>query len=579
MGRFALHGAVCCALTLGLAGCTESFTVRELTAENISFTQQEYTSDVPLEVVVDFGDVDPSKLSVKYFWSVDDGTDTSSITGPVVNKSWTRKGQLWTVTVVASHNDKAGKEVTAQVEVVNGAPVIERLRIDPRPATRADTLVVEAEVTDPDGDPYEFFYTWYVDDELQDSLAGPSFDASAVTRGQKVRVEVEAFDGDDMSATSQVTTRVVNALPTAPTVEVRPNGLGGNLVCHVEVPSIDADGDDVNYVMSWERDGVGFVGSTTTWLGDTLPSGFIGWGETWVCRAYPSDGVAREFGDPGVYMYQMPLEPPAMVTVDAGTYTLGQPSTDVGYELGNAENEDEVEVTLSRGFEIMDAEVTMGSFNGFLGGDPLTISCPDCAASGVTWHQAAAYANALSADYNLEACYTCTEGQTGWSCDAPSDPYACEGFRLPTDAEWEIAARSGGDEGSLPDGGSLLVNGQYSCNTSESSEGTDLEDFALYCAGDVDAPQEVRSLASNTWGLFDMAGNVAEWVHDTHRPGLAGRQETDPVYDDGGEGRIVRGGSFQSFPYELRTCYGIARTASYQYPTIGFRLVRTLPED
>ncbi|MCY4523824.1 MAG: formylglycine-generating enzyme family protein, partial [Halobacteriovoraceae bacterium] len=137
----------------------------------------------------------------------------------------------------------------------------------------------------------------------------------------------------------------------------------------------------------------------------------------------------------------------------------------------------------------------------------------------------------------------------------PGDPAGC--FRLPTEAEWEFAAR----------GGTL---GAYSF------EDPDLiVDYAWYGDNSNEQTHPVGELASNPYGLFDMHGNVWEWTQDFWRDFLAGG--VDRLYIGSGPGRVIRGGSWDSrAARHLRSAYRFVRNIGERDNDIGFRLVRTL---
>jgi len=262
-----------------------------------------------------------------------------------------------------------------------------------------------------------------------------------------------------------------------------------------------------------------------------------------------------------------PPPTPGFVAITPGTFTMGSPVT----EPGRSTSETEHTVTLSRPFEIMDAEVTQGQFEALMGYNPsdMTSCGSDCPVEQVNWYEAAAYANALSADAGYAECYACTGSGTGLTC-APSTayatPYDCPGYRLPTEAEWEYAARAGTTDATY-NGTSTLAD----CI----APNTVLDPIAWFCGNSSDTTHAVGTKAPNAWDLFDMIGGVWEWCHDWYGtyPGTV----TDPWGPDTGSARVKRGGSWFDYAELNRAAARNNYLPSATYFNIGLRLARSLP--
>ena len=165
----------------------------------------------------------------------------------------------------------------------------------------------------------------------------------------------------------------------------------------------------------------------------------------------------------------------------------------------------------------------------------------------INWYEALAYCNWLSTDSGLTPCYTLQgcEGRPGEGeglvCSTVAlsagldSPYACAGYRLPTDAEWEYLARAGAAT-AFPDGD--IVAGGEDCHTEDALDGV-----GWYCAVADGQTRPVAQGRANVAGLFDMHGNVWEWCWDA-----AGRVSAaptiDPVRPPTAGAPIVRGGSW-----------------------------------
>ena len=233
---------------------------------------------------------------------------------------------------------------------------------------------------------------------------------------------------------------------------------------------------------------------------------------------------------------------PEMATIPAGAFRMG---CGVGAQCRNAERPVR-EVRLARPFALSAKEVTFAEHHRFAKpGAPPDQSWADLPAVHLSWEEAAAYAEWLSA-------------QTG------------RRYRLPSEAEWEYAARAG--SGAAYAWGDAIGRGQAHCGWG-----------GLDCIGgpDTDWTAPVGSFAANALGLCDMHGNAAEWTADCWSEDLLDNPADGTAFaPEDCRRRVVRGGSYSQSAQALRSSARSARRAGRRHIDVGFRVARDLaPSD
>lgn len=254
---------------------------------------------------------------------------------------------------------------------------------------------------------------------------------------------------------------------------------------------------------------------------------------------------------------------------DPGAVTLGTPRG----EPGRRANEFVREVRLTRPFYAGVHEVTAGQFRQFThpGEPPSADRRP---VTGIDWEDAARFCNWLSAREGLTPIYRFEGGRhTG------SDP-AADGYRLPTEAEWEWLARKAGRsrQSRFPWGDDTRVPAGSGNLADESARGQVPVYIPRYDDGQAGLA-EVGRFATNAAGLHDLAGNASEWVHDVYdvEPPEASRVQTDPMDARAGRWHTVKGSSWRSGTLsELRAAWRSGSRAPKD--DLGFRIARYLLE-
>lgn len=191
-------------------------------------------------------------------------------------------------------------------------------------------------------------------------------------------------------------------------------------------------------------------------------------------------------------------------------------------------------------FELAPAPVTRERYAAVAGGAPASAAGPRTPMTEVSWLDAVRFCDLLSRADGLDPCYSV--GEDPDAQDATCD-WRADGYRLPTEAEWEYACRAG---------------------TSGVRHG-ELDEIAWYRANSGGAVHDVGTRAPNAWGLHDMIGNVWEWCWDVYDPRVYGPY------------RVFRGGGWCDQP---RACRASCRRKSHptlRVDDLGFRLARSLP--
>jgi formylglycine-generating enzyme required for sulfatase activity len=280
--------------------------------------------------------------------------------------------------------------------------------------------------------------------------------------------------------------------------------------------------------------------------------------------------------------------------IPAGSFVIGSPENECGHPPSE---ETQVPVTLTRSFLIGQHEVTQAEWTSHgltnpskeITGNPNDLgNClePDCPVGSVNWFEAAAFSNVLSTAEGFPACYVlegCTGelGEdmscTGMTLSAPT-VYDCSGYRLPTEAEWEYAARAGtttpfysGPMKPCPDLSSCYAD-------------PNLEAIAWYCLNADKQSHPVGQLMPNGWGLYDIIGNHYEWAHNVFTPsGYGDSPLIDPLGEAGSveptTARTLRGGAYVMWNSICRVSERLsASMGGGAFAGFGVRIVRTLAE-
>ncbi|ROL57036.1 hypothetical protein D9V84_06325 [Bacteroidetes/Chlorobi group bacterium Naka2016] len=230
------------------------------------------------------------------------------------------------------------------------------------------------------------------------------------------------------------------------------------------------------------------------------------------------------------------------VLVPSGFFSMGS-KTGLGYE------QPVHEVQITNSFLISAFEITQKQWLSVMDTNPSAFIGEKLPVMNVDWFDAIIFCNRLSKMMNLDTCYI-IEDTNKVIFDTTAN-----GFRLPTEAEWEYACRAG-TNGDFAGNGNPLDMGWFDVNSGMK-------------------PHPVGEKSPNSWGIFDMHGNVWEWCWDWFDPFYYEKSpKVNPRGPDNGKIRVVRGGCWQK-----GTTFG--RSSSRQFPedqksNIGFRIVRTV---
>lgn len=253
--------------------------------------------------------------------------------------------------------------------------------------------------------------------------------------------------------------------------------------------------------------------------------------------------------------------PAGMRRIPAGQWRIGSLES----EPGRYGDETLHQVKLSS-FWMDTVEITRSEFSHLLGFEPSQCSCRgNCPVDNVTWFDAIAFCNARSRSQARDTVYRyvhASRDASGHFIDleqVSANPDA-DGFRLPTEAQWEVAARAGAG---TPWGWGI--------------DSTPATSFSWFAWNSSSTSHAVGTLAANAWGFHDLQGNVWEWTWDWYN-GYDTLDSLDPSGSSTGDMRCYRGGGWESPANHLRSALRNGAAPTYRDPSLGFRCVRRATE-
>lgn len=251
------------------------------------------------------------------------------------------------------------------------------------------------------------------------------------------------------------------------------------------------------------------------------------------------------------------------ILIKDGSFEMGSPED----ENWRIDDEKKHNVTVSA-FYIDPLETVQSDYEAIMGSNPSTFEGDDLPVDNISWLEAVQYANARSNAAGLDPAYTIADGEVIWDRSA-------NGYRLPTEAEWEYACRAGTE---------TPFNTEHSLSADDANfyghypyeiEENYFDDEVLEAR-----PGEYRqttiavgSLEPNAWGLYDCHGNVNEWCWDYYGE-YDTEQNVDPIGAHNGTRHIYRGGGWNDFAKNMRSAYRAAGQADMKSYNLGVRLVR-----
>jgi formylglycine-generating enzyme required for sulfatase activity len=239
---------------------------------------------------------------------------------------------------------------------------------------------------------------------------------------------------------------------------------------------------------------------------------------------------------------------PVMIFISGGTFFMGSNENRVTERVH--------EVTL-RPFFLSDTPVTQELYQAVMGENPSAFKNGNNPVDSVSWFDAVRFCNALSLLNGLPPAYIIDGEKVTWIRES-------KGYRLPTEAEWEFAARGGLKGPSGPQDKVFYAGGNAEANP---------QDYCWFSVNAKTTTRTVREKLPNQLGLYDMSGNVWEWCWDWHSDSPSG-----PVVDytgpETGRQRVYRGGSYYNNLNLLRASFRISDPPSHKAASRGFRVAQ-----
>ena len=237
-----------------------------------------------------------------------------------------------------------------------------------------------------------------------------------------------------------------------------------------------------------------------------------------------------------------------MVVIPAGSFVMGNDSVP---------DESPAHKVWISSFWMDRREVPQEQFRKYQMSDPSHFKGPGQPLEKINWTDAAMFCNERSMAEGLTPCYD----EKTWVCN-----FDANGYRLPTEAEWEYACRAG-------------TSTRYSFG----DDALQLKDYAWFKENASDKTHPPGQKKPNPWGLYDMHGNVAEWCNDRYaKDYYRSSPDRDPRGPDKGKERVIRGGSWKSSADACRSTYRASDPSiddtCLGSDAIGFRCVRKAPQ-
>lgn len=252
-----------------------------------------------------------------------------------------------------------------------------------------------------------------------------------------------------------------------------------------------------------------------------------------------------------------------LLLVEGGTFQMGSPDTEEQRE----EDEKEHAVTVDD-FYLSPYEITQQEYERVMKENPSNFKGKNLPVENVSWYDTIEFCNRLSEEQNLTPVYKIDGDNISWDLSA-------NGYRLPTEAEWEYAARAGtttpfNTETSISDSEANYY-GHYPYGIEENYFSQ--ENLETQPGEYRETTLKVGSFEPNKWGFYDMHGNVREWVYDYY-----GEYDTEntnnPTGPTTGTLKVNRGGGWNDYAKHLRSAYRSSLPPEQSDSNLGFRIAR-----
>ena len=485
----------------------------------------------------------------------------------ITNKDWGKK-YYWRVQASDNHGGTTTSQVYSFATKENKAPIIQS---NPSPSDKATnqqlTLTLGWTCNEPDGDTvtYDVYFGTGSNPstKISSNQTDNKLNKSNLSQGTTYYWKVVAKDSKGATTEGPIwrfTTRS-NEAPKAPSNPSPTNdSINQPLVLSLSWDCDDADGDSVTYDVYFGTSSDLRVKESTGNSAKSINKSGLSYNTTYYWKVVAKDSKGATTEGP-IWKFTTSKVPEGMVLVEKGSFIMGD-SSGLGFDRERPAHE----VIIDYEFVIGKYEITFDEYDVFCRDTDRESANDEGWGRGrrpvinVTWYDAVAYCNWLSDLEGVPKAYDENGKLLDKNGRVTDDPSKVLGYRLPTEAEWEYAAK----------GGASISLHRY-------SGGDEVGKVAWYYSNSFGKTQEVGKKTCNELGLFDMSGNVWEWCSDSYHDDFYSRSSgNNPYNNDDSSFRVSRGGGFNDSANYLRVESRFYYNTLTAAKDLGFRICRTI---